>query len=115
MSAHLFYHRIDTAQGRLEALYGKQGRSNQFATREDRDAYLSREIAAAQASLLEQRERIERVQSELRAAQQEAEESQTRKDDVDTSLEENKEALLAKSQEKDAVKAQLDEQTERRK
>jgi structural maintenance of chromosome 3 (chondroitin sulfate proteoglycan 6) len=108
-------HRIDTAQGRLEALYGKQGRSNQFATQAERDAHLREEIETAQTSLADQQGRVEQIRGEVATAQDDLEDSQSRKTEVEASLEENKQGVLGKSEEKEAIKAQMDEQTERRK
>ncbi|KAG7561878.1 hypothetical protein FFLO_02695 [Filobasidium floriforme] len=106
---------IDTAQGRLEALYGKQGRSNQFATQAERDAHLREEIETAQTSLADQQGRVEQIRGEVATAQDDLEDSQSRKTEVEASLEENKQGVLSKSEEKEAIKAQMDEQTERRK
>jgi structural maintenance of chromosome 3 (chondroitin sulfate proteoglycan 6) len=107
--------RIDTAQGRLEALYAKQGRSNQFATRDERDAHLRSEIESTETLEHEQHQRVEQMQEQVAAAVRELEDSTSRKQEVQAELDRNKQQVQEKSQEKDAMKVEMDEQTERRK
>lgn len=107
--------RIDTAQSRLEALYAKQGRSNQFATRDERDAYLRSEIQSAVDLEGEQYTRVQQLANQVAAAERESQDATTRKDAVQAELETNKRQVMEKSQEKERIRAAVDAQTENRK
>jgi structural maintenance of chromosome 3 (chondroitin sulfate proteoglycan 6) len=107
--------RIDTAQSRLEALYAKQGRSNQFATRDERDAHLQSEIESTVNLEGEQHTRMQELADQVTAAERELQDATTRKDAVQAELEGNKRQVLEKSQEKERIKTAVDAQTENRK
>jgi structural maintenance of chromosome 3 (chondroitin sulfate proteoglycan 6) len=107
--------RIDNAQSRLEALYAKQGRSNQFATRDERDAHLQSEIESTIILEGEQHTRVQQLADQVTAAERESADATSRKDAVQAELEGNKRQVLEKSQEKERIKAAVDEQTESRK
>jgi len=99
----------------LEALYAKQGRSNQFATRDERDAHLGSEIESTSNLEGDQHARVQQLADQVAAAEQEAQDATARKDAVQAELEGNKRQVLEKSQEKERIKAAVDTQTENRK
>ncbi|KAA1469211.1 RecF/RecN/SMC protein [Dentipellis sp. KUC8613] len=59
---------LDAANGRLSALYAKQGRLNRFRSRAERDAFLRKEIASIDAHQRAQNAALTRTREELAAA-----------------------------------------------
>lgn len=106
---------LDIAQSRLDALYAKQGRTELFSTKAERDQHLTDEITEAQSALENQTTRIDELASQVATAQTEHDDAQRRKLEVETSLEENKTLVVQKNGEREGLKATMDQLTEQRK
>lgn len=59
---------LDEKRGRLDGLYAKQGRSQQFRTKAERDAYLKSEIASLEKYQSLQNGALQQAKGDLKAA-----------------------------------------------
>ena len=70
--SHLFL-RLALAEQRRKELYAKQGRGNQFTSREERDRWISKELKALNKAIRDKDEQIRRLREDLENDQQKAE------------------------------------------
>ncbi|TFY79932.1 hypothetical protein EWM64_g4080, partial [Hericium alpestre] len=73
---------LDQANGRLSALYAKQGRLNRFRTRAERDKFLQQEITSIQSHQRSQTTALDATRRELETARRSLTEVATRLDGV---------------------------------
>jgi len=64
---------LPLAEQRRKELYAKQGRGNQFTSREERDRWISKELKALNKAIRDKDEQIRRLREDLENDQQKAE------------------------------------------
>lgn len=106
---------LDGAQGRLAALYAKQGRLNRFKTRAERDRFLASEIASLGAFRTAQARALDGTRRELAGAQRSLAEVDERRGGVRVEAEEAREAARKAGEEAAQAKDEHAEMVERRK
>ena len=65
--------RLALAEQRRKELYAKQGRGNQFTSREERDRWISKELKALNKAVRDKDEQIRRLREDLENDSQKAE------------------------------------------
>ena len=59
--------RLAIAEQRRKELYAKQGRGNQFTSREDRDKWITKELKSLNKAIRDKEEQIRRLQDDLKS------------------------------------------------
>ena len=108
-------HRLSTTQSKLNVLYSKQGRSQQFATQAARDRYLNDEIKALRAHEKAQLKRVEGWRNDVEGAKTQLVGVVARSEEHKQNEEERRENLRRMGQEVSELKAAVDGMQEQRK
>lgn len=66
--------RLAICEQRRKELYAKQGRGNQFTSRDDRDRWINKELKGLQKAIKDKEEQIKRLDEDLTADQVKAQE-----------------------------------------
>jgi len=106
---------INSTEHRLSELYAKQGRSAQFSSKKERDAFLKGEVKEAKASLKAEKTNITKIGKEIKAAEQNIERHQKTVDTQTEQLDKAKEEMDAVAEESQKLKDQRDEANNQRK
>ena len=73
MSKSKFYHyRLALAEQRRKELYAKQGRGNQFTSREERDKWITKELKSLNKAIRDKTDQIGRLGEDLKNDQKKA-------------------------------------------
>jgi len=81
------------AEQRRKELYAKQGRGNQFTSREERDRWISKELKALNKAVRDKDEQIRRLREDLENDSQKAEMLEGQIKDVSEKIEQHKEII----------------------
>jgi structural maintenance of chromosome 3 (chondroitin sulfate proteoglycan 6) len=106
---------LDDAQGRLQLLYAKQGRSRQFSTQAERDAFLNKEIKSTKAAHAAQAGRAQEISGQIETARQDIEEAAERRQRHEEELDNLRETISSAAQKQDELKRSLETKIEQRK
>lgn len=71
------YRRLALNEQRRKELYAKQGRGNQFTSREDRDRWISKELKALNKAIKDKEDQIKRLKEDLENDQKKAKQLET--------------------------------------
>lgn len=80
-------------QARIEALYGKRGRANQFKTQRDRDKFLSTEIESLKELLKQRQSLLESANEKLQATYENIETTQNKVSSTQVELDSMKKSI----------------------
>ena len=61
-----FYFRLALAEQRRKELYAKQGRGNQFTSRDERDRWITKELKSLNKAIRDKEEQIRRLRDDLK-------------------------------------------------
>lgn len=106
---------LDTTTARLEALYAKQGRSDKFKSKNERDAYLRTEIQTAEELLAAQEERVEAVAREVKETADSLERLTDEQNEVDAQLDQGRKANAGALKQRQTLRSKLETLDEQRK
>jgi len=106
---------IEDSSTRMNTLYAKQGRSNQFSTQRERDTYLNGEIEKLKILIPAAQNRLDDTQSEVLRAKEAYKEAGEKAKNVVSALDGRKEALKALAEEVQELNAKKHELVEQRK
>jgi structural maintenance of chromosome 3 (chondroitin sulfate proteoglycan 6) len=107
--------RLDTTQSKLQVLYAKQGRAQQFSTQAARDKYLNDEIKALKVHEKTQQKRVEDLKKDVEGAKTQLAEVAARSAAHTKSEEERRETVRKMGEEVSELKATVDGMQEQRK
>ena len=107
--------RLDTTQSKLQVLYSKQGRAQQFTTQAARDRYLNAEIRSLRLHERTQQKCVEDLGVDVEGAKVQLSELVDRAEQQSRTEEERRESLRKMGQEISDLKAAVDGQQEQRK
>ncbi|BEJ13833.1 hypothetical protein CspHIS471_0310070 [Cutaneotrichosporon sp. HIS471] len=106
---------LDTSQSRLQVLYAKQGRTRQFRSKADRDAYLTNEVRSLESYAKQQQKTIADREKDVQGAKTHLEEVSARSAEQQDGEEGQRETLKRMSEEQAKLKTDLDSMKEKRK
>lgn len=106
---------LDASQARLEALYAKQGRTNKFKTKNERDNFLKQEIETTRHLQTSQQERVQDLIADVEAARQRMVELDAQQEEVTAELDQHRKSLSKLTDERVALKTKSGSMTERQK
>ncbi|VDI42492.1 structural maintenance of chromosome 3 (chondroitin sulfate proteoglycan 6), partial [Mytilus galloprovincialis] len=84
---------LSMAEQRRKELYAKQGRGNQFTSRDDRDAWIKKELKSLNRAIRDKEEQIKRLREDLVNDDKRAEHLRTQIEEVSTKIDQNKDII----------------------
>ncbi|XP_029645024.1 structural maintenance of chromosomes protein 3 isoform X1 [Octopus sinensis] len=81
------------AEQRRKELYAKQGRGNQFTSREERDAWIKKELRSLNKAIRDKEDQIRRLEDDLEGDKKKASELDVKVKEITNKIEQNKEII----------------------
>ncbi len=106
---------MQLCEQRLQQLYAKQGRTSQFRSKKDRDAFLKKEIQSNEKALANDRQQIRVCEDKLKEFSAETETTDTRAADLSKQFEDFKGVIEASSKKLEELKSERDKGADIRK
>ncbi|XP_013420555.1 structural maintenance of chromosomes protein 3 [Lingula anatina] len=100
---------LTVAEQRRKELYAKQGRGNQFQSREERDKWIKKELKSLNRAIRDKEEQIKRLEEDLRTSQERYEQLDVNMKDVNEKIEQYKEVIDQNNKGYYELKKQKDE------
>lgn len=107
--------RLDKAQSRLQVLYDKQGRTNKFKTKQERDTFLRNEVKTCTSAQEDQNGRITEITEQIDTAEEELADNQARREELEQKVETLRESVTTLAAKRDTLSTQLNGKHEQRK
>lgn len=109
------WHSLDTTQTKLQVLYAKQGRSQQFATQAARDKFLKDEIKSLETFEKTQRKHVEDLRNDVEMAKKQLQDVVQRSEAQEKGEVEKRDNLRRMGEEVVELKKKVDQMQEQRK
>ncbi len=106
---------LEDAQGRLQLLFAKQGRSRQFPSQAERDAYLNKEIKVLKTAQTAQNQRAQEIIAQIQTAREDVEDVSTRRQNNEEELTKLREGMSSTAQKQEELKRSMETKIEARK
>lgn len=106
---------LEDAQGRLQLLFAKQGRSRQFSSQAERDAFLNKEIKATKTAQTAQHQRAQEIAVQIQTAREDLEDAAERRQKNEEELTKLREGMSGVAQKQDELKRSMESKIETRK
>ncbi|KAK4689553.1 structural maintenance of chromosome 3 (chondroitin sulfate proteoglycan 6), partial [Tremellales sp. Uapishka_1] len=106
---------LDSTQSKLQVLYAKQGRAQQFTTQAARDSYLNEEIKSLKAYEKAQQKRVDDLNKDVEGAKGQLAEVMAKSQELRRDEEERRDNLRKMGEEVSELKVQVDGMQEQRK
>ena len=84
---------LSMAEQRRKELYAKQGRGNQFTSRDDRDSWIKKELKSLNRAIRDKEEQIKRLREDLVNDDKRAEHLRTQIQEVSSKIDQNKDII----------------------
>ncbi|PIK61921.1 putative structural maintenance of chromosomes protein 3 isoform X2 [Apostichopus japonicus] len=102
-------HRLEQCEQRRAELFAKQGRGNQFTTREERDKWIKKELKSLQKSIKDKDEQINRLNEDITTDTKKNEELEARMAKLNIDIEQMKDTVEGSNRSHYELKKKKDE------
>ncbi|KAK3095501.1 hypothetical protein FSP39_015420 [Pinctada imbricata] len=99
---------LSLAEQRRKELYAKQGRGNQFTSRDDRDNWIKKELKSLNRAIRDKEEQIRRLREDLTNESKRAEHLGTQIQDISGKIDQNKDIIEQNNKNFNEMKKQKD-------